>query len=198
MAGPNNEVVRTRKGKVSLFADIHGQAGHAAFVTYDKVSAIRDAARKIELLEQLTTPREVTGPASLSVNVGRFCGGLGVNIVPEKASLDVEARCNTVAQTLEVEATMERILLTPQTPGSRTEITRRVTSPPLEARCTEALYALTTACAAELGQQVGEDFRPGCSEVSFMAMRGLPVLDGLGPLGARSFGQRISRALVAS
>lgn len=184
-AGPDNKLVRTRKGKVALSARIRGKAGHAAFVTHDKVSAVLDAARKIVLLEALNTPREVTGEDALSVNVGRMEGGVAFNVVPDEARIDVESRCNTKAQMEEVEAAMSRILLLPQVPGSMSEIVGRTTSPTLEAWATGELYALAAETAAELGQVVGEEFRPGCSEASYLAQDGVPVLDGLGPRGGR-------------
>ena len=182
MAGPEGELVRTRKGKVAFSARIRGRAGHAAFITKGKVSALRDAARKIELLEEMNT-ENVVGEDSLSVNVGRLEGGLAFNVVPEEARLDVEARCNSLRQRDEVEAKMRSILLTPQVEGTKTVIEREVFSPPLEASATEKLYALAREAAQQAGQSVGEDFRPGCSEASFLAEAGIPVLDGLGPRG---------------
>ncbi len=146
------------------------------------MSALRDAARKIELLEEMNT-ENVVGEDSLSVNVGRLEGGLAFNVVPEEARLDVEARCNSLRQRDEVEAKMRSILLTPQVEGTETVIEREVFSPPLEASATEKLYALAREAAQQAGQSVGEDFRPGCSEASFLAEAGIPVLDGLGPRG---------------
>lgn len=182
MAGPEGELVRTRKAKVAFAARIRGRAGHAAFITRGKVSALRDAARKIELLEAMNTDN-VTGEDSLSVNVGRLEGGVAFNVVPEEALLEVEARCNSLRMRDEVEAKMRGILLTPQVEGTETVIEREVFNPPLEAAATEALYALAREAAQEIGQSVGEDFRPGCSEASFLAQEGIPVLDGLGPRG---------------
>ena len=181
--GANNELVCARKGRVALRARIRGKAGHAAYVTHDKVSAVLDAARKIVLLEALNTPREVTGEKALSVNVGRVEGGVSFNIVPEEAWIDVESRCNTAVQMEESEAAMSRILLQPQVEGSVSEIVERSTSPTLEARATADLYALAAETADRLGQKVGELFRPGCSEASYLAQDGVPVLDGLGPRG---------------
>ncbi len=146
------------------------------------MSALRDAARKIELLEAMNTDN-VTGEDSLSVNVGRLEGGVAFNVVPEEALLEVEARCNSLRMRDEVEAKMRGILLTPQVEGTETVIEREVFNPPLEAAATEALYALAREAAQEIGQSVGEDFRPGCSEASFLAQEGIPVLDGLGPRG---------------
>lgn len=184
MAGPENELVRTRKGKVAFRVRIRGRAGHAAFITRGKVSALLDAARKTELLEAMNTP-EVRGEGSLSVNVGRLSGGVAFNVVPEEAFLDVESRCNTVRQMEEVSERMRKILLEPQVEGTTTEILETVMSPPLEAGATAALYALAAEAAAELGQKTGEECRPGCSEASFLAREGVPVLDGLGPRGGK-------------
>ncbi len=190
MAGENHELVRTRKGKIAFGADIHGQAGHAAFITKGKISAIHDAARKVELLETLTLPPNMDSPNSLSVNVGKISGGIGVNTVPELAHLDVEARCTTIEQVYFIRETMRNILTTPSIAGTRTDLTKEVLNVPLEARSTAKLYELATKAAADLGQSMGEDFRPGCSEAAYLAATGLPVIDGLGPLGKHDHSDR--------
>jgi len=185
MAGPENELVRTRKGKIALKVHIRGKAGHAAFVTHDKISALLDAARKVIRLEELPALAAASGGNSLSVNVGRLQSGTAMNVIPEEAVLEVEARCHDAALLARTEQAMTDILLQPQVPGTVSTLFERVENPPLEVGSTEELYGIAASVAAELGQTVGEDFRAGSSEACYLAAEGLPVLDGFGPLGGK-------------
>lgn len=183
-AGANNEVVRTRKGKVAFDVVFTGKAGHAAFVGAAKPSAILDMARKIPDLEALNSENPAAGN-TVSVNAGKIWGGLGRNTVAEKAYLEMEIRSG-VNDTLEkTEKAAVDILLSSRTPEVSVEIINRVTAPSVEAECTRVLYDLTAEIAAELGQPMGEDFRPGLSEAGWFAQAGIPVLDGLGPRGGK-------------
>lgn len=183
-AGNKGEVVRTRKGKVAFDVVFTGKAGHAAFVGAAKPSAILDMARKIPLLEALNSENPAAGN-TVSVNAGKVWGGIGRNTVAEKAHLEMEIRSG-VNETLEkTEKAALDILLASMTPEVTVEIVNRVTAPSVEAECTEVLYGLAADIARELGQEMGEDFRPGLSEAGWFAQAGIPVLDGLGPRGGK-------------
>lgn len=47
------------------------------------------------------------------------------------------------------------------------------------------LFQSVAAVAAELGQDVAEEYRQGVSDANLIADEGIPVLDGLGPIGAK-------------
>ncbi len=177
--GLEGEVVVARKGKIGLQVQVWGQGGHAGnFSGSHKPSAVLEAAHKVVSLEGLNCPPQ------LQVNVGRFQGGTMANCIPEKALLDVDIRFQDEDGAKFVQDSIERILKTPEVPG--TSCTWEVSSsrPPMpEGGRGEVLYSLAREAAGELGIPLGREGRGGVSDANFIAAAGLAVLDGLGPVG---------------
>jgi glutamate carboxypeptidase len=175
--GPDRDVVTGRKGRLGLNLTVRGRAGHAA-KGGPKSSAILELAHKIIALEALNDSREIT------LNVGQVTGGIGPNTVPEQAEAAIDARFLTPAGQKRLEENLARIVAVPMLAG--TSATLSVTSgrPAMpQSEGNRNLYAIARAQAQAFGYDLPEELRSGVSDANFIAGVGVPVLDGLGPVG---------------
>ncbi len=175
--GRNGEVVTGRRGKTGYRLTVRGHAGHAAFAGRDKASAILELAGKIIDLEACNGQDVV-------VNVGRIEGGIGPNTVADRATALIDTRYPDQAAGVRLQRKIDRICARTTVPSTscRLEITNQR---PVMERC-EAnlhLFRLLAGVGEQLGIEVGEEIRQGVSDANTLAGEGLPVLDGLGPLG---------------
>ena len=177
--GTGGEVVTGRRGKCGYRLLVRGRAGHAAFAGEDKASAILELAHKVIGLEGLNNTKR-----GLVVNVGMIKGGIGPNTVPEEATALVDTRFTSADDDRELAAAMESLMAQTTVPGTEAdlEVTNRR---PVMAVTSEnrALFALFAETAADLGLVISEEFRSGVSDANSLAGLGIPVLDGLGPVG---------------
>jgi glutamate carboxypeptidase len=179
--GQDGEVVTGRKGNLSLRLDISGKAGHAAFAGQDKASAIMALAHKIIALENLHQPQK-----ALSANVGLIGGGIGPNTVADKAWARVDFRFETASDFDGLWQAINAIVDREQIPGTHATASVVSSRPPMPT-CTanQELFAILQQTASRLGQTVHAEFRHGVSDANLLAAQNVPVLDGLGPLGAK-------------
>lgn len=178
--GLNGEVVTGRKGKTGYFLDVTGKAGHAAFATAAKASAILELAHKIIAIEQLNDPAR-----QLVVNVGTVTGGVGANTVPEFASAQIDIRFRSRSDGDYCAAQLHNIVAMPYIPGTTATLTvssARQPMPPCQANA--ALFDVVVEEATNLGLPLMPETRSGVSDANTIGAAGVPVLDGLGPIGA--------------
>ena len=91
------QVVDRHKGKAALDITVHGRAAHSATPSAG-VNAVRAAAHLIVALEDLE--RQLAAEASdasfstphATIGIGPIHGGVALNIVPDRCTLQVEAR----------------------------------------------------------------------------------------------------------
>jgi len=180
-AGKNGEIVTGRRGNLSLRLEVKGRAGHAAFAGQDKASALLEIAHKTILLEQLNDHAN-----GITVNVGKIDGGIGANTVAENARARVDCRFVTPLQKQALEARLRDILAANTVAGthSRYEV---VNSRPImpQAEGNKVLYEIVRRVGASLGQSLGDEHRQGVSDANLIAAEGVPVIDGLGPVGGK-------------
>jgi glutamate carboxypeptidase len=175
----SNGVVTGRKGRVGISIAAKGVAGHAAFANKSKCSAILELSHKIIELEALNG----LSPG-ISVNVGRISGGIGPNTVPENANAEVDVRYTSAAELEIFKQEFRRIIERNHVRGVETQYTTRSDRAPMP--CSEEnrkIFSLVACQAKTLGFEVVEEFRSGCSDANIIASLGVPVIDGLGPLG---------------
>lgn len=178
--GLDGEVVTGRKGNISLELTISGEAGHAAFAGRNKASAILELAHKIILFEGLNDPGK-----GITVNVGLVDGGISRNTVPEQAKAGIDFRFSDRPDQAFLE---ERIFgITQEQKVSRTKsdfviLSRRPPMPGSDNN--KKLFKAIREQARSLGLSVKEEFRPGVSDANFIAEENIPVVDGLGVIGA--------------
>jgi glutamate carboxypeptidase len=178
-ARDGGKIVTSRKGVGRFDVRVEGRPAHAGSRHEDGRSAVREAARQILRIENMTDyGRGVT------TTVGTIVGGSAVNVTPQHCRFTVDLR---VATTADGEAYENALLnLTPHDPDVQVTVTGGMNRPTYERSSgTMRLFERARALAAELGFDLEDVPRVGGgSDGNFTAALGVPTLDGLGIDGA--------------
>jgi glutamate carboxypeptidase len=179
--GLDGEVVTGRKGNLSVKLDVFGKSGHAAFAGKDKASAILELAHKTIDLESLNDHDK-----GITVNVGTTQGGLGPNTVPEHAFAHIDFRFVEQKDHKFLRESIAKIAAAQKIPHTRANYEIISARPPMEqTHANRKLFQTVKTVAKRLGIPIREEFRSGVSDANIIAEQGIPVLDGLGPIGAK-------------
>ena len=173
-ARDGGRIVTARKGVAIFEMTATGRPSHAGVRHRDGRSAIREMARQILRLEDMTDyARGVT------VNVGVVAGGTGSNVVPAECRAEIDVR---VPNPEVGEETCARVLgLAAFDPDVTVEVTGGMNRPPYEkGPGIEALFEHARGLAAEIGFTLEDVKTGGGSDGNFTAALGAPTLDGLG------------------
>ncbi len=175
----NGDIVGARKGGGSFVLETFGKAAHAGVEPEKGAHAILALAQHTIALQALNGMRP-----GMTVNVGVVQGGTVPNAVPDYARATIDARV-VIPEDIEpliaaLRAEAARVVV----PGVRAELSGGWGAPPM-ARTPQidALARLADSCAQELGFSVHAAATGGVSYANSLASMGLPVLDGLGPIG---------------
>lgn len=173
-ARDGGRIVTARKGVAIFEMTTTGRPSHAGVRHQDGRSAIREMARQILRLEDMTDyARGVT------VNVGVVAGGTGSNVVPAECRAEIDMR---VPNPEVGEEMCARVLgLAAFDPDVTVEVTGGMNRPPYEkGPGIEALFEHARGLAAEIGFTLEDVKTGGGSDGNFTAALGAPTLDGLG------------------
>jgi glutamate carboxypeptidase len=175
----NGDIVGARKGSGNFVLDVYGKAAHAGVEPHKGANAILALAHQTVALQALNGMRD-----GVTLNVGVVQGGTRPNVVPDHARAEVDVRVIRPEDMAPVGAAITAIVADQQVPGVRAELSYGWHCAPM-ARTPEiaALAATAAACAQELGFSVKDAATGGVSYANTFAQLGLPVLDGLGPVG---------------
>ncbi len=177
--GLDNSVVTGRKGKIGLRIQVKGGAGHAAFASTGKPSAILELAHKIIKIEKLNQLSE-----GISVNVGKVSGGTRPNVVARDAEALIDIRYMREEQRESILSRLEDIVKKPFLGGVSGKLEIISERPPMpRTEGNKKVYGVIQEVGKKLGIDIQEDYRNGVSDANLMAAEGLPVVDGLGPVG---------------
>jgi glutamate carboxypeptidase len=175
MRGGQLKTFRKGVGQFNIVA--RGRSAHAGVDHEQGVNAIEELAHQIVRLQKMTDYAQGT-----TVNVGVIKGGTASNVVPERASMEVDFRVSKVAETDRIVSAIQN--LTPALKGARLEISGGLNRPPMERT---PLMVATFEQVRRLGESIGlkleEGSTGGASDANFTAALGIPTLDGLGALG---------------
>lgn len=177
--GVNGEIVTGRKGKSGFTLNVKGRAGHAAFADSTKSSAILELAHKVISIERLNDPNR-----QLVVNVGTIEGGTGPNTIAENASAKIDTRYLSRLDGDECIAKIRAITdlcIIPETSATLTCTSEREAM--VQSVSNQLLFQHIEQIANDLGFSVKAELRSGVSDANTMASAGLPVVDGMGPIG---------------
>lgn len=184
--GPADTVVTTRKGVARYRMRIQGQANHFGNLKEAKVSAVEELAHKITAVEAMNRP-----DASVVANVGRVEGGLAANAVAEDAIMDFEARYWDPDLEPEVLHQIEKLAAKCHVPGCHAHLKRLSYRPPMRPGAKAMkMFEHIVARGRTLSMNIIEEKRGGVSDACWLAHVGIPVIDGLGPLGDDDFTTR--------
>ena len=169
------KVVTSRKGVGRFEVKTIGVPAHSGARHQDGRSAIREMARQVLAIEEMTDyTRGVT------TTVGMISGGTAPNVIPQHCHITVDLRVCDEAAGAEFEA---KILgLEPFDPGVKVEVTGGMNRPPFEkSAAIDVLFRHAQAVARGIGFDLQHtEMTGGGSDGNFTAALGVPTLDGLG------------------
>jgi glutamate carboxypeptidase len=166
-----------RKGCGVFRVRFQGRAAHAGLEPERGASALLELARFVTGLEELASAE-----AGTTLVAGRARAGSAVNVVPETAEVEIDARTWGRDEMARVTAALRGYR--PSDPRVAVEVEGGFDRPPLEPTpASQALFERARRLAAGIGFELGQARVGGASDGNFTAHAGLPTLDGLGPLG---------------
>jgi glutamate carboxypeptidase len=177
-ARANGDIVSARKGSGEFTLHVTGKAAHAGVEPEKGANAVLELAHQILALYKLNGL--VPG---VTVNPDVIGGGTKSNVIPAEAwvSVDVRAIDPEGAQAITRALTD---LSSPTIPGTRVEVSGHISYPPMAATpAVRFLAELARDSARELGFDINDVATGGASDANVVASLGVPVLDGLGPIG---------------
>jgi len=166
-----------RKGCGVFTVGFGGRAAHAGLDPEKGASALAELARFVSFLEGVAAPAHGT-----TVTATLAKAGSAANVVPESASLTVDARAWTRAEADRVTDALAAYRA--GVAGVEVQISGGFDRPALEpTAASEELFAHARRHAEDLGFELRAARVGGASDGNFVAAAGIPTLDGLGPRG---------------
>jgi glutamate carboxypeptidase len=178
-ARENGDIVSARKGVADVRVTYHGRASHAGVEPERGRSATLQAAHSTIAMHALNGRWP-----GVTVNVGVIRGGTRPNVVAPECELEVDMRAVNAAAFDEAAAELQRVAETIVVPDVTAEFVLKAGFPPMEK--TEAVGRLAErakALGAAIGITLSDASTGGASDANPIAGMGIPVLDGLGPIG---------------
>jgi len=179
--GLSGEIVTGRKGNMTVCLGVEGEAGHAAFAGLKKASAILELAHKTIAIEKLNDPQR-----GISANVGTIEGGIGSNTIAQHAKAFIDFRYINAGEDEILKTEIEKIAVCQTISGTHCRMiidSSRQAMP--QSPGNKGLFKKIKILAKELGISVVPELRQGVSDANTIAAAGIPVIDGLGPIGAK-------------
>ncbi len=176
---PDGTLVTRRKGGGVIRLDVEGIASHCGTAPEKGASAIREAARKIVAIEDLTDFDHVT------FNCGKISGGTSVNTIPASCGVDI---CIRFHSNQERDAAMEKVRAIcdkVETPHTRCILGPLMGFPAMEElpRTAELVKVYGDASEALGLGRPGTVGTAGCSDSAYTTSMGIPTLCAVGVLG---------------
>jgi glutamate carboxypeptidase len=180
----NGDIVSARKGAGVYTVRVKGKAAHAGVEPEKGANAILEAAHQAIAFQNLN------GIApGVTVNVGVVSGGTAHNVVPEAVELEVDVRAVDLAGVAAIRHAIANLNGPTTVPGTQVQIQGGFSYFPMaKTRATAFLVELAQQAAEELGFVVKDAATGGASDANQIAALGVPVLDGLGPVGGLDHG----------
>ncbi|GAB0115943.1 M20/M25/M40 family metallo-hydrolase [Acidisoma sp. 7E03] len=184
-ATPDRGVITGRYAIARFRLLAEGRPSHAGAALSEGRSAIREMAKQIVAIEEMTTP-------DCTFSVGIVHGGQWVNCVATTCTGEALSMAKRQA---DLDAGVARMLaLQPTTPETRFTVTRSVTRPVWEPNgACLGLYETARQIAGHLGLDLPHHSAGGGSDANFTGALGIASLDGLGLVGG--FGHTLNEQI---
>jgi glutamate carboxypeptidase len=175
----NGDIVGARKGGGNFVLELFGKAAHAGVEPEKGAHAVLALAHHTIALQALNGMRP-----GVTVNVGVVQGGTVPNAVPDYARAVIDARVVAPEDIDPLVAAIQAEAARTVVPGVRAELSGGWGAAPMaRTPAISQLVEVAQACAGELGFGVSAASTGGVSYANYFASLGLPVLDGLAPVG---------------
>jgi glutamate carboxypeptidase len=176
-ARDGGKIVTARRGAMRFQIATRGRPAHSGLCHINGRSAIKEMARQIVRLEEITDyGRGVTA------NVGLIKGGTGCNVIPEHCSIELDVRIDNMDQAREIEVMVHAYTSFDQ--DVELIIEGGLNRPPYEKdKGITKLFEHAKNLAFEIGFTLEDVKTGGGSDGNFTAAAGVPTLDGLGADG---------------
>jgi glutamate carboxypeptidase len=180
----NGDLVTGRKGGNFWRVSVEGRAAHAG------VEPEKGASAFVQLCHHALAVDAINGtiPGATLV-MGTARAGEATNMVPPHAEMTIDGRALDRDSLAALEAAVADAFARTEglVPGTTTHVKWGAGRAPMErSEANLRLFALAQEAAAAQGFSVGEQTSGGTSDGNFLAGAGLPVLDGLGPVGGKA------------
>jgi glutamate carboxypeptidase len=179
-ARENGDLVSARKGGSWYKLSAHGHCAHAGVEPEKGSNAIVELAHQIMQFQSLNGWRE-----GVTINLGRISGGTATNVVPDYAEVSIDLRFLQHADCYDTEQRWHEMMRNKSIPGVQLTLQRDSSCrDPME--CTPQSLRLVHSAqriAQQLGFEVDHAATGGISDANYVSSFGLPILDGLGPIG---------------
>ncbi len=178
-ARDGGKVVVARKGVADFVMRATGRPAHAGAMHQDGRSAIKEVARQILEIEEMTDYER-----GVTFNAGMIKGGTGINVVPRECEVHIDMRVVTPE---DGEEFTEKLLnRKSHDPDVEIEVTGGLNRPPYQmSEGGNALFEFAREACQEHGLDL--QYTPitgGGSDGNYSGAMGIPTLDGLGVDGA--------------
>ncbi|GGR54200.1 M20 family metallopeptidase [Streptomyces roseolus] len=178
-ARENGDLVIARKGVADFRLTVTGRAAHAGIEPERGANAALAAAHLTVALQALNGHWD-----DVTVNVGVVRAGTRANIVCPDAELRIEVRAATTAGIRRVTRAIREAADQPGVPGVTVEVEQLDLCPPMEdTPASRRMFDHACRAAHAVGIELGAAATGGVGDANLIAGTGVPVLDGLGPVG---------------
>ena len=173
----NGGLKTQRKGTGIFLVEAIGRAAHAGNNPEAGVNAIEEMAHQIPAIHALASPS-----AGTTISVGVIRGGTRTNVIPANCLAKIDVRVADAGERPRIDAGLAA--LHPTLEGARIEVRGGWSRPPMpRTPAIAAAFDRARTIAATIGIDLAEGSAGGGSDANFVAALGIPVLDGLGPVG---------------
>ncbi len=184
-ARENGDLVSARKGGGRYKIQVAGKSAHAGVAPETGANAIIQLARLVDAAARLNGLRP-----GVTVNAGVIRGGTRPNVVPDAAEADLDVRAVDRTGQAAIHAALCALADQITVPGTRATVLGEFDGPSMEKTAGNALLAeMASAVGQALGFRVEDaPMTGGRSDANYIAEAGIPVLDGMGPIGGADHG----------
>ncbi len=179
-ARANGDIVSSRKGNAGYTLLAHGRSAHAGVEPEKGFNAITEIAHQVLQFQSLNGWRE-----GITINPGLISGGTALNVVPDHAQARFDLRYLRTIDKIETEARWQEMMKQKLVPAVELalEVSPDSKEPMLSTPESLKLAAAAQEVAHLLGFSLNHVSTGGSSDGSYVSHFGVPVLDGLGPIG---------------
>ncbi|MDB2384694.1 M20 family metallopeptidase [Endozoicomonas sp.] len=178
-ARADGSLVKARKGMAHYKINFQGRAAHAGNEPEKGISAITELAHWISELN-----KETNFETGTTLNFGLVDGGTGSNVVPERASTDLDIRFWDNNDYSQLDTLIASMVEAPMLDGIQITIDRVAYKPAFTpTEDSEHLMRLIEDSGKRIDLNITWQAVGGGSDANLTGSLGIPTVDGLGPIG---------------